>query len=190
MGDRTAAEMGDALGLTRCSLPTMEADRSTTEASVVVAQSVYRHGKPGLDPPIAPLADGLSRCATCLRALARRDYKLAKPFADKALKLKPRHPMASVKARIFRDRLRRRGARRDRAAAPRRLDLLAELQLKAGKLDEDRAALRDRPEGRPPELEVGRGGYRVHLAERPQVRRRARHPRRKQRRRRRASARS
>ncbi len=75
---------------------------------------------------------------------ARRDYKLAKPFADKALKLKPHHPMASyVKARIF-------GAigYEDEALAvlepaldpakpdTRVLDLLAELQLEAGKLDE------------------------------------------------------
>ena len=75
---------------------------------------------------------------------ARRDYKLAKPFADKALKLRPKHPMASyVRARIFSaigfddEAL----AALEPALDPdkpdtRVLDLLAELQLKAGKLDE------------------------------------------------------
>ena len=45
---------------------------------------------------------------------ARRDLKAARPFADKALELKPHHPLASyVKARLFMlDRRRRRGARR------------------------------------------------------------------------------
>jgi hypothetical protein len=33
---------------------------------------------------------------------ARRDYKEARPFADKSLKLKPHHPLASyVKARLL-----------------------------------------------------------------------------------------
>jgi tetratricopeptide (TPR) repeat protein len=75
---------------------------------------------------------------------ARRDYKLAKPFADKALKLKPNHPMASyVKARVFQaigfddEAL----ATIEPALDPNKpdvrvLDLLAELQLKNGKLDE------------------------------------------------------
>ena len=75
---------------------------------------------------------------------ARRDYKLAKPFADKALKLKPRHPMASyVKARIFtaigfdEEALAAIEPALDPAKPDVRvLDLLAELQLKAGKLDE------------------------------------------------------
>ena len=75
---------------------------------------------------------------------ARRDYKLAKPFADKALKLKPRHPMASyVKARIFSaigyddEALSILEPALDPAKPDTRvLDLLAELQLKAGKLDE------------------------------------------------------
>ena len=75
---------------------------------------------------------------------ARRDYKLAKPFADKALKLKPKQPMASyVKARIFSSI-----GYDDEALTilepaldpekpdTRVLDLLAELQMKAGKLDE------------------------------------------------------
>ena len=50
---------------------------------------------------------------------ARRDYKEARPFADKALKLKPHHPLASyVKARLLRhDRRRRRCAGVARAGA-------------------------------------------------------------------------
>jgi tetratricopeptide (TPR) repeat protein len=75
---------------------------------------------------------------------ARRDYKLAKPFADKALKLKPHQPMASyVKARIFSaigyddEALIILEPALDPAKPDTRvLDLLAELQLKAGKLDE------------------------------------------------------
>ena len=75
---------------------------------------------------------------------ARRDYKLAKPFADKSLKLKPHQPMASyVKARLYTTI-----GLEDEALAilepaldpakpdVRVLDLLGELQLKAGKLDE------------------------------------------------------
>ncbi len=75
---------------------------------------------------------------------ARRDYKAAKPFADKALKLQPKQPMASyVKARLFMTI-----GYEDEALAllepaldpakpdVRVLDLLAELQMKAGKLDE------------------------------------------------------
>ena len=75
---------------------------------------------------------------------ARRDYKLAKPFADKALKLKPHHPMASyVKARLFSaigyddEALTILEPALDPAKPDTRvLDLLAELQVKAGKLDE------------------------------------------------------
>ena len=75
---------------------------------------------------------------------ARRDYKLAKPFADKALKLKPHHPMASyVKARIFSaigyddEALIILEPALDPARPDMRvLKLLAELQLKAGKIDE------------------------------------------------------
>ena len=75
---------------------------------------------------------------------ARRDYKAAKPFADKALKLQPQHPMASyVKARLFLTI-----GYEDEALAllepaldpakpdVRVMDLLAELRMKAGKLDE------------------------------------------------------
>jgi cellulose synthase operon protein C len=74
----------------------------------------------------------------------RRDYKEARPFADKALKAKPHHPLASyVKARLL-------AAIGDESAAlallepaldpdrpdERIIDFLAELQMKAGKLDE------------------------------------------------------
>ena len=75
---------------------------------------------------------------------ARRDYKEARPFADKALKLKPHHPLASyVKARLLVT------IGDDDAALEvlepaldpdkpneRVIDLLAELQMKAGNLDE------------------------------------------------------
>jgi cellulose synthase operon protein C len=75
---------------------------------------------------------------------ARRDYKEARPFADKALELKPHHPLASyVKARLF-------VVIGDEASAlallepaldPNRpdervIDLLAELQMKAGHLED------------------------------------------------------
>ena len=75
---------------------------------------------------------------------ARRDLKEARPFADKALKLKPNHPLASyVKARLLVTI-----GDSDAALAllepaldpekpnERVIDLLAELQMKAGKLDE------------------------------------------------------
>jgi tetratricopeptide (TPR) repeat protein len=75
---------------------------------------------------------------------ARRDLKAARPLADKALKLQPRHPLASyVKARLFTT------IGDDDAALAllepaldpehpdeRVVDLLAELLLKAGRLDE------------------------------------------------------
>jgi tetratricopeptide (TPR) repeat protein len=75
---------------------------------------------------------------------ARRDYKEARPFADKALKLKPHHPLASyVKARLLATIGDEDGAREvlEPALDPdkpneRVIDLLAELQMKAGKLDE------------------------------------------------------
>ncbi len=74
---------------------------------------------------------------------ARRDYKLAKPFADKALKIQPKHPMASyVKARLFvtigyeDEALALLEPALDEARPDVRvLDLLAELQVKAGKLE-------------------------------------------------------
>jgi len=75
---------------------------------------------------------------------ARRDYKEARPFAEKALELKPRHPLASyVKARLLLTI-----GDEDAALAiiepaldtkhpnERVIDLLAELKMKAGQLDE------------------------------------------------------
>ncbi len=75
---------------------------------------------------------------------ARRDYKAAKPFADKALKLQPKHPMASyVKARLYLtigyddEALALLEPALDPAKPDVRvMDLLAELQMKVGKLDE------------------------------------------------------
>jgi tetratricopeptide (TPR) repeat protein len=75
---------------------------------------------------------------------ARRDYKEARPFADKALELKPNHPLASyVKARLLvtigdDDTAL---ALLEPALDPKRpnervVDLLAELKMKAGQLDE------------------------------------------------------
>ena len=76
---------------------------------------------------------------------ARRDYKEARPFADKALKLKPHHPLASyVKARLLLSI----GEDEENAINilepaldlkepnERVIDLLAELKMKAGNLDE------------------------------------------------------
>ena len=75
---------------------------------------------------------------------ARRDYKAARPLADKALKLKPKHPLAGyVKARLFTiigdddaaiDILT--PVLDEKKPDERVLDLLAELLLKAGRLDE------------------------------------------------------
>jgi cellulose synthase operon protein C len=75
---------------------------------------------------------------------ARRDYREARPFADKALKLYPNHPLASyVKARLFMSI-----GDEDAALAvlepaldskkpnERVVDLLAELRMKNGKLNE------------------------------------------------------
>src|SRR6185437_15933665 len=75
---------------------------------------------------------------------ARRDYKEARPFYEKALKLRPHHPLASyVKARTLYT-----VGDSDAALAilepaldpekpnERVIDLLAELQMKAGRLDE------------------------------------------------------
>lgn len=75
---------------------------------------------------------------------ARRDYKEARPFAEKALKLKPHHPLASfVKARLLitigdSDAAL---AILEPALDPKRpnervIDTLAELKMKAGDLDE------------------------------------------------------
>ena len=75
---------------------------------------------------------------------ARRDFKAARPFADKALKLQPNHPLASyVKARLFiaigdsDAALALLGPALDPAKPNERVvDLLAELRMKAGELDE------------------------------------------------------
>jgi tetratricopeptide (TPR) repeat protein len=75
---------------------------------------------------------------------ARRDYKAARPYADKALKLKPHQPLASyVKARLFQaigdtdSALALLEPALDPARPDERvIDLLAELQMKAGQLDE------------------------------------------------------
>jgi tetratricopeptide (TPR) repeat protein len=76
--------------------------------------------------------------------LARRDYKEARPFADKALKLKPHQPLASyVKARLLvligdddaaLEMLK--PALDPNAPNERVLELLASLEMKAGHLDE------------------------------------------------------
>ena len=76
---------------------------------------------------------------------ARRDYKESRPFAEKALELKPHHPLASyVKARLLLSI----GDDESTALAilepaldrnqpnERVIDLLAELKMKAGELDE------------------------------------------------------
>lgn len=75
---------------------------------------------------------------------ARRDLKAARPYADKALKLQPHHPLASyVKARLLvtigdsdaaLELLR--PALDEQSPNERVVDLLAELEMKAGNLDE------------------------------------------------------
>jgi tetratricopeptide (TPR) repeat protein len=75
---------------------------------------------------------------------ARRDFKEARPFAEKALELKPNHPLASyVKARLMvsiGDEDAALGILRpalDPAKPDERvIDLLGQLEMKAGKLDE------------------------------------------------------
>ncbi len=78
---------------------------------------------------------------------ARRDYKLARPLADKALKLSPKHALASyVKARLLTSIGDDEAAMEvlEPALDPRKpnervVDLLADLKLKEGKLDEAEA---------------------------------------------------
>ena len=75
---------------------------------------------------------------------ARRDYKAARPFADKALKLNPRHPLAGyVKARLLitigdddaaLETLK--PCLDEKQPNERVIDLLGELQMKAGNLAE------------------------------------------------------
>ncbi len=76
---------------------------------------------------------------------ARRNYAEARPFADKALELKPHHPLASyVKARLLQsigDRPEAILAVLEPALDPKRpnervIDLLAQLKMEAGQLDE------------------------------------------------------
>ncbi len=75
---------------------------------------------------------------------ARRDYKEARPFAEKALELKPHHPLASyVKARLLTTIGDDDAALEllEPALDPKRpnervVDLLAQLKMKAGQLDE------------------------------------------------------
>lgn len=102
---------------------------------------------------------------------ARRDYKPARPFADKALKLQEHHPLASyVKARLFL-------AIGDEATAldilepafdpkapnERVVDLLAELKMNAGKLDEAEKLYELAHEGDPYLSKWLAGLARVHL---------------------------
>jgi tetratricopeptide (TPR) repeat protein len=75
---------------------------------------------------------------------ARRDYRQANPFADRALKLRPHHPLASyVKARVllaigYNDQALEvlEPALDPERPNERVVDLLAELKMKAGDLDE------------------------------------------------------
>jgi tetratricopeptide (TPR) repeat protein len=102
---------------------------------------------------------------------ARRDLKAARPFADKALKLREHHPLASyVKARLFL-------AIGDDAAAlellepaldpdapnERVVDLAAELLMKDGRLDQAEALYRKAHEGDPYLSKWLAGLARVHL---------------------------
>ena len=88
---------------------------------------------------------------------ARRDLKEARPFADKALELKPHHPLASyVKAQLLVTIGDEDAALEilEPALDPKHpneqvIDLLGELMMKAGRLDEAEKALRARPQGRP-----------------------------------------
>jgi tetratricopeptide (TPR) repeat protein len=106
---------------------------------------------------------------------ARRDFKEARPFADKALKLKPHHPLASyVKARLLLSI----GDDDDHALAilepaldrkqpnERVIDLLAELKMKAGLLDEAEALYELARKDDPFHTKWIAGLARVHLRQR------------------------
>jgi len=102
---------------------------------------------------------------------SRRDLKAARPYADKALELKPHHPLASyVKARLMQ-------SIGDNSAAleiiepaldmkdpnERVIDLLAELQMKAGKLDEAEKLYETARKDDPAQTKWIAGLARVHL---------------------------
>lgn len=102
---------------------------------------------------------------------ARRDFKLARPFADKALKLQEHHPLASyVMARLFLaigdepTALQLLEPAFDPAAPNERVvDLLAELKMNAGKLDEAEKLYNLAHEGDPYLSKWIAGLARVHL---------------------------
>lgn len=102
---------------------------------------------------------------------ARRDYKSARPLADKALEIQKHHPLASyVKARLFQsigdddaalELLR--PALDPKAPNERVVDLLAELEMKAGRLDEAERLYEIAREGDPYHSKWIAGLARVHL---------------------------
>ena len=106
---------------------------------------------------------------------ARRDFKAARPFADKALELKPHHPLASyVKARLLAvDRRRRNdGARNPRAGARPQAAQRAGDRPSGRAQDEGRRARRGRealragPQGRPVPHQVDRRVWRASISAR------------------------
>jgi Tfp pilus assembly protein PilF len=102
---------------------------------------------------------------------ARRDYKQARPFADKALKLQPHQPLASyVKARLFQaigdeDTALQvlEPALDPKAPNERVVDLLAELTMKAGNLDKAEELYEIAHKGDPFHSKWIAGLARVHL---------------------------
>jgi Tfp pilus assembly protein PilF len=102
---------------------------------------------------------------------ARRDYKQARPFADKALKLQPHQPLASyVKARLFQaigdeDTALQvlEPALDPKAPNERVVDLLAELTMKAGNLDKAEELYEVAHKGDPFHSKWIAGLARVHL---------------------------
>ncbi len=108
---------------------------------------------------------------------ARRELREARPFADKALEAKPHHPLASyVKARLMQ-------SIGDNSAAleilepaldmdnpnERVIDLLAELQMKAGKLDEAEKLYEMARKDDPAQTKWIAGLARVHLRQKNQA---------------------
>ena len=106
---------------------------------------------------------------------ARRDFKEARPFADKALELKPHHPLASyVKARLllsigddemtaiaFLEPALDRNQPNERV-----IDLLAELKMKAGELDEAEKLVRAGPSGTTRSTPSGSRGWHAFISAR------------------------